>query len=83
MISIATQTYLISTYAKWNRTKNRAGLNGLQVGQRIIQKTYLGVVGNQPATPVETSELRKLAGLRDQGILTHEAFNAKKNTNPR
>ena len=77
LISIATQAYLSSTYAKWSRAKNSAGLNGLQVGQRIIQKTHLGVVETQPAAPVETPELRKLADLRDQGILTEAEFNAK------
>jgi Zn-dependent membrane protease YugP len=78
VISIATQAYLRSTYSKWSHAKNSAGLNGIQVGQRIIQQTHLGVVSNQPSVPVETPELKKLAQLRDQGIVTEEEFNAKK-----
>jgi Zn-dependent membrane protease YugP len=78
VISIATQGYLRSTYGKWSRAKNSAGLNGLQVGKVIIQQTHLGVVSNQPSAPVETPELKKLAQLRDQGIVTEEEFNAKK-----
>lgn len=78
VISIATQGYLSSTYRKWSHTKNSAALNGLQVGQLILQRTRLGVVGTQPAAPVETPEIKKLADLHDQGILTAEEFNAKK-----
>ena len=78
VISIATQAYLRSTYATWSRAKNSAGLNGIQVGKQIIQKTRLGVVSAQTSTPVETPELKKLAELRDEGILTNEEFNAKK-----
>ena len=78
VISIATQGYLSSTYRKWSHTKNSAGLNGLQVGQLILQRTRLGVVATQPAAPLETPEIKKLAQLRDQGILTEAEFNAKK-----
>lgn len=78
LISIATQVYLRSTYGKWSHTKNSAGLNGIQVGKRIIQQTHLGIVSTQASAQVETPELRKLAQLRDQGIVTEEEFNAKK-----
>jgi Zn-dependent membrane protease YugP len=78
VISIATQAYLRSTYAKWSRAKNSAGLNGIQVGKVILQQTRLGATGTQASTPVATPELRKLAALRDQGIVTAAEFNAKK-----
>jgi Zn-dependent membrane protease YugP len=78
VISIATQAYLRSVYKKWSNVKNSASLNGIQVGQQIIQQTRLGVVSRPASVPVETPELRKLADLRDKGILTAEEFNAKK-----
>lgn len=77
-ISIITQVYLRSTYAKWSRIKNSAGLNGIQVGERIIQKTHLGATNNLSAPALETTEIKRLAALRDQGILTTAEFNAKK-----
>ena len=77
VISIAAQAYLKSTYGKWSRTKNSSGLNGIQVGQVIIQQTHLGIVSTQAPTPVETPELRKLAQLRDQGLVTEAEYNAK------
>jgi Zn-dependent membrane protease YugP len=78
IISIATQAYLRSAYGRWSNVKNSASLNGIQVGQRIIQQTRLGVVSKAPSAPVETSELRKLADLRDKVIITADEFDAKK-----
>jgi Zn-dependent membrane protease YugP len=78
VISIATQAYLRSTYGKWSHTKNSAGLNGIQVGKRIIQQTRLGVLSQADSATVEPPELIKLADLRDKGIVTADEFNAKK-----
>ena len=77
LISIGAQIMVSSAYRKWSAVKNSAGLNGGQVGQRIIQKTGLGVDRRAPVR-VETPELRKLADLRDKGIVTPEEYEAKR-----
>jgi len=65
VISIATQAYLRSTYGKWSHTKNSAGLNGIQVGKRIIQQTRLGVLSQaqcqESANPTKTTGCGSLA----------------------
>ena len=63
LISIVAQTMVSSAYRKWSGIKNGAGLTGGQVGQRIIQRTRLGVDREAPVH-VETPELKKLADLR-------------------
>jgi Zn-dependent membrane protease YugP len=77
LISIGAQIMVSSAYRKWSGVKNGAGLTGGQVGQRIIQKTGLGVDRNAPVR-VETPELQKLADLRDKGIVTPEEYEAKR-----
>ncbi|MFN2165902.1 MAG: zinc metallopeptidase, partial [Anaerolineae bacterium] len=64
LISIGAQIMVSAAYRKWSAVKNGAGLNGVQVGQRIVQKTGLGVDRSAPVH-VETAELTKLADLRD------------------
>lgn len=66
-----------SAYRKWSKVKNGAGLTGGQIGQRIIGRTGLGVDRTAPVR-VETPELRKLADLRDKGIVTPEEYEAKR-----
>jgi len=77
-IAVGAQFYMSSTYKKWNNVKNSAGLKGGPVGYRIIKETGLGVDPEAIAAPVETPELKKLADLRDKGIVTPEEFEAKK-----
>jgi len=77
LISIVTQGYLRSAYGKWSKVKNSAGLNGAQVGQRIIQQTHLGEVSKKSQVLVATPELRKLETLRDQGIITPDEYRQK------
>jgi Zn-dependent membrane protease YugP len=77
LISIGAQIMVSSAYRKWSAVKNSAGLTGGQVGQRILQKTGLGVDHNAPVH-VETAELTKLADLRDKGIVTPEEYEAKR-----
>ncbi len=77
LISIGAQTMVSSAYRKWSAVKNSAGLTGGQIGQRIIQRTGLGVDRNAPVR-VETPELTKLADLRDKGIVTQEEYQAKR-----
>jgi hypothetical protein len=77
LISIGAQMMVSSAYRKWSAVKNSAGLTGGQVGQRIIQKTGLGVDRTAPVR-VETPELTKLADLRDKGIVTPEEYEAKR-----
>jgi len=77
LISIGAQIMVSSAYRKWSAVRNNAGLTGGQVGQRIIQKTGLGV-DRQAPVHVETPELSKLADLRDKGIVTPEEYQAKR-----
>jgi Zn-dependent membrane protease YugP len=77
LISVGAQIMVSSAYRKWSGVKNGAGLTGGQVGQRIIQKTGLGVDRSAPVR-VETPELAKLADLRDKGIITAEEYEAKR-----
>jgi Zn-dependent membrane protease YugP len=77
LISVGAQIMVSSAYRRWSSVKNGAGLTGGQVGQRIIQKTGLGVDRSAPVR-VETPELAKLADLRDKGIITAEEYEAKR-----
>ena len=77
LISVVAQAMVSSAYRKWSGIKNSAGLTGGQVGGRIIQRTRLGVDGEAPAY-AETPELKKLAHLRDEGIVTQEEYEAKR-----
>ena len=44
IISIAAQWYVRSSFEKWSKVRNSAGLTGTQVAQRIIQRTPVGDV---------------------------------------
>jgi Zn-dependent membrane protease YugP len=78
IISIAAQVFMSSTYKKWNQVRNGPDLSGTEAGYAIVNRTGLG--GGRPVAvePMETAELRKLAELRDQGLVTEEEFQAKK-----
>ena len=78
VLSIAAQFYVSSSYSRWSNVRNGAGLVGPQIGRRIMSRTGLGVDDDVPPVSVETPELRKLAELRDKGIVTREEFEAKK-----
>ena len=79
-ISIAAQVFMSSTYKKWNQVRNGPDLSGTEAGYAIVNRTGLG--GGRPVAvqPMETPELRKLADLRDQGLVTEGEFQAKKAT---
>lgn len=76
-VSIGAQLMVSSAYKKWGKVRNGAGLTGAQVGQRIISQTGLGVDQTAPVR-VDTPELRKLADLRDQGVVTAEEYEGKR-----
>jgi Zn-dependent membrane protease YugP len=80
VISIAAQVFMSSTYKKWNQVRNGPDLSGTEAGYAIVNRTGLG--GGQPVAvqTMETAELRKLAELRDQGLVTEEEFQAKKSS---
>ena len=80
VISIAAQVFMSSTYKKWNQVRNGPDLSGTEAGYAIVNRTGLG--GGRPVAvqPMETPELRKLAELRDQGLVTEEEFQAKKSS---
>jgi Zn-dependent membrane protease YugP len=80
VISIAAQVFMSSTYKKWNQVRNGPDLSGTEAGYAIVNRTGLG--GGQPVAvqPMETAELRKLAELRNQGLVTEEEFQAKKSS---
>jgi len=44
-ISAGVQLWLSRTYAKWSQVPNRTGLNGLQVGQALMDRTSLQRIG--------------------------------------
>ena len=77
-ISIAAQVFMSSTYKKWNQVRNGADLTGTEAGYAIVNRTGLG--GGRPVavTTIETTELKRLAQLRDQGLVTEEEFQAKR-----
>ena len=77
VIAFATRLFMNSSYKRWSGVRNGAGLSGAQVGQRIISRTGLGVDRRTPVQ-VETPELRKLADLRNRGIVTQEEYEAKR-----
>ena len=54
-ISAGVQLWLRSTYSKWSRVPNHAGLTGLQVGQALFGRTGLQPIGLQ-TTPGELSD---------------------------
>lgn len=41
VISLGVQLYLRSTFSKWSHVRNKVGMNGMQVGQALFQKTSL------------------------------------------
>jgi len=41
LISIGVQVYLKSTFAKWGKVRNHINMNGMQVGQALVDKTSL------------------------------------------
>jgi len=41
LLSLLVQIYLQSTFRKWSKTRNGAGLNGVQVGRAIFEQTPL------------------------------------------
>ena len=77
-IAIAAQVFMSSTYRKWNQVRNGADLSGTEAGYAIVNRTGLG--GGRPVSvsTIETAELRKLAQLRDQGLVTEQEYQAKR-----
>lgn len=55
VLSLGVQLYLKSTFAKWGHTKNHIGLNGMQVGQALFDKTSLKAIPLQ-RTPGSLSD---------------------------
>jgi Zn-dependent membrane protease YugP len=55
VISAGVQLWLRSTYGKWSRVANGAGLTGLQVGQALFGRTDLQAIPLQ-TTPGELSD---------------------------
>ncbi len=78
VISIAAQVFMSSTMKKWNQVRNGPDLSGTEAGYAIVNRTGLG--GGQPVsvTTIETPELRKLAELRDKGLVTEQEYLTKK-----
>jgi len=44
VLSLGVQVYLKSTFAKWGNTKNHIGMNGMQVGKALFDKTSLSPI---------------------------------------
>ena len=78
VISIAAQMFMSSTLKKWNQVRNGSDLSGTEAGYAIVNRTGLG--GGQPVsvTTLETPELKKLAELRDKGLVTEQEYLTKK-----
>ena len=78
VISIAAQMFMSSTLKKWNQVRNGSDLSGTEAGYAIVNRTGLG--GGMPVsvTTIETPELRKLAELRDKGLVTEQEYMMKK-----
>jgi Zn-dependent membrane protease YugP len=78
IISIVAQIFMSRTYKKWSQVRNGPDLDGIEAGYAIVNRTALGGGRGVPVTTVETPELRKLADLREKGIITEEEYQAKK-----
>jgi hypothetical protein len=62
---------------KWTRiAQNRQNIPGYS--QKPAEAAVPASVATPPAETSEADELEKLAGLRDQGVITEEEFEAKK-----
>jgi Zn-dependent membrane protease YugP len=55
ILSLGVQLYLKSTFAKWGKTKNHIGMNGMQVGKALFDKTSLKAIPLQ-RTPGSLSD---------------------------
>ncbi|MDM8527286.1 zinc metallopeptidase [Anaerolineales bacterium HSG24] len=44
ILSAGVQFYLKATFAKWSQTRNSSGLNGMQVGQVLFNRTSLNAI---------------------------------------
>jgi Zn-dependent membrane protease YugP len=77
-ISIAAQVFMSSTFKNWNQIRNGPDLSGTEAGYAIVNRTGLG--GGKPVAVsiIETPELRKLAELRDKGVITEGEYQAKR-----
>ena len=62
-ISLAAQAFVRSTYRKYERVRNSAGLTGLEVGEAIVRRTTLG---DQTSVAVEQPGGQRV--LRVEGI---------------
>jgi len=77
-ISIAAQVFMSSTYKKWNQVRNGSDLSGAEAGYAIVNRTGLGGGRPVPISTLETPELKKLADLRDKGLITEQEYQAKR-----
>jgi Zn-dependent membrane protease YugP len=48
VLSLGVQVYLKSTFAKWGKVRNHIGMNGMQVGQTLFDRTSLKAIPLQP-----------------------------------
>jgi hypothetical protein len=44
LISLGVQLYLQATFSRWSRVRNSAGLNGVQVGRLLFERTSLQAI---------------------------------------
>ena len=77
VISIAAQIFVKSSYNKWSKVRNGAGLSGAEVGHYLVSHSLLSQVGGD-GVPVQTPELKKLEDLRKKEIITDEELQAKR-----
>ena len=77
-ISIAAQVFMSSTMKKWNQVRNGSDLSGTEAGYAIVNRTGLGGGSPVSVTTIETPELKKLAELRDKGLVTEQEYLTKK-----
>lgn len=80
IISAAAQLFVSSQYKKWGNVRNGPDLSGREVGFMIVNRTPLGgeAITAAPAVAPMSPEVKKLANLRDKGIITQEEFEAKR-----
>ena len=79
VISTGAQLFIKSSYSKWSKVQNGAGLTGEHVGYAIVNRTELGgsPMPSGGMTSSARQELMRLASLRDSGVITDEEFRAK------
>lgn len=63
LISLGVQLFLRSTYSKWSEIQNKANMNGMAVGQALLNRTSLNFISIERTTGTLTDHYDPGAGV--------------------